>query len=59
MAQYTALTSIGDCTRDGRSEALGRTSDGRLWLLPGNGSGGMLTRTWVSSGWNAFSRLLH
>ena len=56
--QYTALTAIGDFTGDGKNDVLGRTSDGKLWVIPGTGAGGVSARTQVGSGWNIFSRLL-
>ena len=57
-AQYTALTAVGDFTGDGHSDVLGRTSDGRLWVIPGSGSGSLLARRLVGSGWNMFSNVL-
>lgn len=56
--QYTALTAIGDFTGDGRNDVLARTSDGRLWVLPGDGRGGVGARSQVGSGWNIFSSIL-
>jgi SpoIID/LytB domain protein len=56
--QYTALTSPGDFTGDGRSDVLARTSDGRFWVLPGTGAGGVGARKQVGTGWNIFSRIL-
>ncbi|MGG5257990.1 SpoIID/LytB domain-containing protein [Phycicoccus avicenniae] len=56
--RYTALTAIGDFTGDGRNDVLGRTADGRLWVLPGNGAGGVTAPRQVGTGWNMFSRLL-
>ena len=56
--QYTALTSPGDFTGDGHADVLARTSDSKLWVLPGDGHGALGTRTQVGNGWNIFSSIL-
>jgi hypothetical protein len=58
LHHYTALTAIGDVTGDGRNDVLGRTGDGRLWAIPGDGRGALGTRIAVGSGWNVFSTIL-
>jgi SpoIID/LytB domain protein len=56
--QYTALSSMGDVNSDGRSDVIGRTANGDLWLIPGDGSGGVKDRSKIGAGWNIFSRVL-
>jgi hypothetical protein len=56
--QYTALTSPGDFTGDGHADVLARTSDSKLWVIPGDGHGALGTRTQVGNGWNIFSSIL-
>ena len=56
--QYTALTSPGDFSGDGRSDVLARSADGRFWLLPGDGRGGVGAAKQVGTGWNMFSTIL-
>ena len=56
--QYTALTSPGDFTGDGKSDVLARTSDGTLYVIPGTGSGAFTTRAKVGTGWNIFSTIM-
>lgn len=47
-----------DFTSDGDADVVARDGDGRLWLYPGNGSGGLETRTLMGrSGWNAMSAI--
>jgi len=50
--------SSGDFSGDGRSDLLARSGDGKLWMYPGNGTGGFLPRKAVGSGWNIFSTVL-
>ncbi len=56
--QYTALTSPGDFNGDGRSDVLARSADGRLWMIPGDGRGGVGAAKQVGTGWNIFSTIL-
>jgi hypothetical protein len=43
---------------DGNPDLVSRSSDGKLWLYPGNGSGRLGTRINIgSSGWNAMSAI--
>ncbi|WP_336715997.1 peroxidase family protein [Arthrobacter sp. USHLN218] len=47
-----------DFNRDGDADVVARDGQGRLWLYPGNGSGGLETRTLMGrSGWNAMSAI--
>ncbi|NLT54657.1 MAG: hypothetical protein GXX79_08835 [Actinomycetales bacterium] len=49
----------GDLTGDGRPDLLARqASTGRLWLYPGNGSGGWGTRVSIGTGWGVMDRLV-
>jgi hypothetical protein len=56
---FSALLAPGDWNGDGRSDILGRTSDGKLLLYRGNGSGGFLqpTAQQIGSGWQGFTAL--
>jgi hypothetical protein len=55
---FNAVFSTGDFNGDQRPDVLAReTATGYLWLYPGNGSGGWLSRVRVGSGWNGFSAL--
>ena len=50
---FDAVMSPGDITGDRAPDVLARESGtGRLWLYPGNGTGGWLTRTVIGTGWN-------
>ena len=47
-----------DMNGDGNPDLVSRSSDGKLWLYPGNGSGRLGTRINIgSSGWNAMSAI--
>ncbi|HET8768803.1 MAG TPA: FG-GAP-like repeat-containing protein [Pedococcus sp.] len=55
---YSAVLGPGDFNGDQRPDLLTRErSTGYLWLYRGNGTGGLLPRVRVGSGWNAFSAL--
>ena len=56
--QYTALTSPGDFTGDGKADVLARTADSKLWVVPGDGNGAVGARSLVGNGWNIFSSIL-
>ena len=56
--QYTALTSPGDFTGDGRADVLARTADSTLYVIPGDGHGAFTARAKVGAGWNIFSKIL-
>jgi hypothetical protein len=47
-----------DFNTDGKSDVLARDSSGALWLYPGNGTGGWLSRSVVGSGWNVMTAIL-
>lgn len=48
----TAIVTPGDVTGGGKADVLGRDTAGRLWLYPGNGAGGLLSRRQIGQGWN-------
>lgn len=53
---YDQVTGVGDFNRDGHADWLARRkSDGALFLYPGNGSGGTLSRKQIGTGWNSMS----
>ncbi|MFE5594233.1 FG-GAP-like repeat-containing protein [Streptomyces sp. NPDC056549] len=56
---FDALTRHGDFSRDGREDVIAREkATGKLWLYPGNGSGGLGARKLIGSGgWNGMGRL--
>lgn len=47
----------GDWTGDGRADLLAADTAGRLWVYPGNGFGGLNTRTQVASGFAPSDRI--
>jgi FG-GAP-like repeat len=50
----SALIGAGDFTGDRAADVLAREgSTGYLWLYPGNGTGGWLSRVRIDSGWTA------
>jgi SpoIID/LytB domain protein len=56
---FSALIGPGDWNGDGHPDLLARrTSDGSLWLYPGDGHGGFLPARQVGTGFWAFSALV-
>jgi heme oxygenase len=57
--QFTALTSGGDFSGDGRADVLARTTDGTLLLYRGNGAGGWVTGAGerIGAGWGPLTHL--
>ncbi len=48
-----------DFSGDGKADVLARSTDGKLWLYPGNGSaGGWQPRVEVGTGWNSMTAIL-
>ncbi len=47
-----------DFNGDGYTDLLARETSGVLWLYPGDGSGGWLTRAQVGQGWNVMTALV-
>jgi hypothetical protein len=58
-AGFNVLVGPGDLTGDGFADVLARqTSNGYLWLYPGNGTGGWLPRVRVGSGWGGMTAVM-
>ncbi|MHA7269100.1 FG-GAP repeat domain-containing protein [Arthrobacter sp. HLT1-20] len=56
---FDSIVGPGDMNGDQRVDVLAReTGTGRLWLYPGNGSGGWLSRVLVGVGWGIFNTLV-
>ncbi|WP_269937192.1 FG-GAP-like repeat-containing protein [Arthrobacter sp. HY1533] len=56
---FDALVGPGDFNGDQNVDLLARERlTGRLWLYPGNGSGGWLPRVLVGNGWGIFNTLV-
>ena len=53
-----AVTRLADFNGDGRTDLVARDSAGRLWLHPGNGSGGFLARRSMGGGWNSMTAII-
>ncbi|GLB68042.1 peroxidase family protein [Arthrobacter mangrovi] len=54
----TTLLKDVDFTGDDAADVVARDGQGRLWLYPGNGTGGLDNRTLMGrSGWNAMSAI--
>ena len=51
------MLSPGDFNGDGRADIVATDSSGQLWMYPGNGSGGFLTRSRIGVGWGSFTSL--
>ncbi len=51
-ASASNATGASDWDGDGRADVVGATSDGRLWLYPGNGTGGFGARIQIGTGWD-------
>jgi hypothetical protein len=44
---------------DGRADLVARTpANGKLWLYPGNGKGGFLSRVRIGTGWNTMTAIM-
>ncbi|QWZ06768.1 VCBS repeat-containing protein [Nocardioides panacis] len=50
---YTTTTGAGDFDKDGHPDLVARSSDGRLWLVPGTGSR-LGARRLLSGSWSGF-----
>jgi hypothetical protein len=53
--RVTPSTPPHDWNSDTHNDVLARDGSGRLWLYPGNGTGGWLTRSLVGAGWSGFA----
>jgi serine protease len=58
VLHMTAVLAAGDFNGDGKADVLARDNSGLLWLYPGNGAGGWLSRKQVGTGWNGFTSLM-
>ena len=54
----TAIVGAGDFNGDGHPDLVARDGTGRLWLFPGNGTGGFLATRLIGSGWSAMSAII-
>jgi secreted trypsin-like serine protease len=50
-----AILTPGDITGDSLPDVVAADSNGNSWVYPGNGKGGLGSRTLIGSGWNIFS----
>ena len=54
-----AFAGPGDLNGDGRADLLARErATGYLWLYPGNGTGGLLPRVRIGTGWGSMTALM-
>jgi hypothetical protein len=54
-----SIAGVDDLTGDGRPDVVARqTSNGYLWLYPGNGRGGLGARTRLATGWGGYDRVV-
>jgi N-acetylmuramoyl-L-alanine amidase/Fibronectin type III domain/FG-GAP-like repeat len=53
-----AITRVSDFNHDGFTDLVARDTAGRLWLYPGNGAGGFLSRRQIGSGWNIMTAIV-
>jgi hypothetical protein len=56
-ATFASAMKSTDFNGDGRADLLARDSSGVLWLYPGNGTGALLPRVKIGSGWNTMTAL--
>jgi hypothetical protein len=52
------IVGPGDVSGDGRADILAREAAGKLWLLRGDGAGGVTVPTMVSDGWGMMTALV-
>jgi hypothetical protein len=57
MASFSHLRN-NDFTGDGNADVVSRDANGRLYVYPGNGSGGWKARIAYGTGWNAYTAIL-
>lgn len=53
-----ASTRLSDLNRDGLTDLVARDRGGLLWLYPGNGAGGFLSRRLAGKGWNTMTAIV-
>lgn len=56
--RFTSIFGAGDFNGDGSMDVVARSSDGTLYLYPGNGAGGWQAARAIGAGWNAFSSIM-
>lgn len=56
-AAFLDLHTGVDFDGDTRPDIVARTRDGKLWLYPGNGTGGFMSRRLIGTGWNMFESI--
>jgi subtilisin family serine protease len=56
--RMTMVIAPGDLNSDRKPDLLARDSNGTLWLYPGNGRGGWLSRVQVGPGWNVMTAVV-
>jgi Ca2+-binding RTX toxin-like protein len=54
----TPGSTLSDFNADGHGDLIARDSAGTLWLYPGNGTGGFLTRRLMASSWNGYTSIV-
>ncbi|MBT2519621.1 S8 family serine peptidase [Arthrobacter sp. ISL-28] len=57
-SHITMIVAAGDLNSDRKPDVLARDTAGVLWLYPGNGRGGLLTRIMVGGGWNGMTAVV-
>lgn len=55
---YNLVITPGDFNGDGKADLIGRTSNGQLWFVPGNGKGGYGTAVRIGTGWQIFNLVI-
>lgn len=49
---------VGDFDGDGNQDVIARDASGNLWLYPGNGSTGFLSRVLLATGWQSMTAIV-
>jgi hypothetical protein len=57
-AVTATVTRLSDFNKDGFTDMVARDNTGVLWLYPGNGAGGLLSRVQMATGWGAFTAIV-
>jgi len=57
-APAAAVTRLSDFNRDGFTDLVARDETGKLWLYPGSGTGGFLSRRQIGTGWNTMTAIV-
>jgi serine protease len=56
-APAAAVSRLSDFNGDGFTDLVARDTAGRLWLYPGNGTGGFKARHLIGGGWNSMTAI--